>query len=92
MALISFDGGKPLDANISKRWRTFCNGFQELHTSNFFVKAMKNLKGTYLSHEKVEIGALDGVVSCLLYDMLLDITNMHQVNSIDCIKHWLYTL
>jgi hypothetical protein len=24
--------------------------------------------------------------------MLLDITGMHQVNFIDCLRHWFYTL
>ncbi len=39
MTLMSFDGGRPLDVNISKRWRTFSNGFEELHTSKTnFVK------------------------------------------------------
>jgi hypothetical protein len=58
MTLMPFDGGRPLDANISKMWRTFSNGFEELHTSKTnFVKAMKNLEGTNLPHEKVDIGA-----------------------------------
>ncbi len=33
MTSMSFDGGKPLDAGISKRLPTFCNGFEKLHTS-----------------------------------------------------------
>ncbi len=30
---MAFDGGKPLDAGISKSLPTFCNGFEKLHTS-----------------------------------------------------------
>ncbi len=60
MTLMSFDGGKPLDASILKRWKTFSNGFEELHTSKTnFVKVMKNLEGIDLPHEKIDIGALD---------------------------------
>jgi hypothetical protein len=66
----------------------FCNGFEELHTSKKpIVKAMKNLEGTNLPHEKANIGALNDVILGLLYDMLLDITGMHQVNFIDCLRH-----
>lgn len=93
MTIMSFDGGRPLDANISKRWKFFSNGFEELHTSKTnFVKAMKNLEGTNLPHQKANIGALDDVVLGVLYDMFLDITSTHQVNSIDCSRHWFYTL
>jgi len=53
---------------------------------------LKNLEGIDLPHEKANIGALDDVVLSLLYDMLLDIANMHQVKSIDCLRHWLHTL
>jgi hypothetical protein len=89
MTLMSFDGGKPLDASISKRWTNFSNGFEESHTSKtYIVKAMKNLEEIDLPHEKPNIGALDDVVLGLLYDMLLDITSMHQVNSIDCLRHF----
>jgi len=39
MTLMFFYGGRPLDVSISKRWRTFSNGFEELHTSKTnFVK------------------------------------------------------
>jgi hypothetical protein len=70
----SFDGGRPLDAGISKRLRAFSNGCEELHTSRTnSVKTTKNLEGADLPHEKADIGASDGAddtVSALLYDML----------------------
>jgi hypothetical protein len=73
-----FDGGRPLDASISKRLKIFSNEFEKLQIRKTnFVKT--NLEGTYLPQEKADIGTSNGannVVSSLLYNMLLNITSM----------------